>query len=120
MLSDHPLNLALRIALELAMWFAFGYWGWTQHEGVWRFVWGIGLPVVVAAVWGIFRAPDDHGKGLMDVPGPVRLLTEWALFGLAVVLYAAAGRPTAASILALLVLLHYLASYDRVLRMLRS
>jgi hypothetical protein len=118
--SQNPLNLALRFALEMAALFACGYWGWTQHEGVWRLLWGIGLPVVAAAIWGIFRTPDDHGKGLLAVPGPVRLLTEWAIFGLAVVLYAAAGRPAAASIMALLVILHYMASYDRVMRLLRD
>jgi hypothetical protein len=119
-LSQHPLNLALRFALEMAALFAYAYWGWTQHEGVWRILWGVGLPLVVAAVWGAFRAPDDHGKGLYEVPGSVRLLTEWAIFALAVVLYAAAGRPTAASILALLVILHYMTSYDRVMRLLRG
>lgn len=119
-MSQHPLNLALRFALEMAALFACAYWGWTQHEGMWRILWGVGLPLVVAAVWGALRAPDDQGKGLYEVPGPVRLLTEWAIFALAVVLYAAAGRFAAASILGLLVILHYMASYDRVLRLIRG
>lgn len=119
-MSQSPLNLALRFALELAAVFAYGYWGWTQHAGVWRILWGVGLPFIVATIWGAFRAPDDHGKGLFDVPGSVRLLTEWAIFALAVVLYAAAGRFAAASILALLVILHYMASYDRVLRLIKE
>jgi hypothetical protein len=119
-MSQHPLNLALRFTLELTILYAYGYWGWTQHAGVWRLVWGIGLPLVAAAIWGTFRAPYDHGKGLMEVPGPVRLLTEWAMFALAVALLAAAGRYATASIVGLLVVLHYLASYDRVTRLLRA
>lgn len=119
-MSRHPLNLALRFALELTALFAYAYWGWTQHAGVWRFVWGIGLPVIVAAVWGVFRVPEDDGKGLMAVPGPVRLLTEWAIFGMAVILYGAAGRHTAATLMALLVILHYVVSYDRVVWLLKN
>jgi hypothetical protein len=118
-MSQNPINLALRFGLELAAFFAYAYWGWTQHEGVWRLLWGIGLPVIVAAIWGIFRAPNDDGKGLMEVPGPVRLVTEMAIFTLAVILYGAAGRTTAATILALLLILHYLVSYDRVIRLLK-
>lgn len=113
-MSRHPLNLALRFALELAALFAYAYWGWTQHEGVWQIVWGIGLPAGAALIWGLFRPPGDEGKGVWEAPGPVRLLTEWALFALAVILYGAAGRYTAASMMALLVVLHYMASYDRV------
>ena len=119
-MSRHPLNLALRFALELAALYAYAYWGWTQHAGVWRLLWGVGLPLVAALLWGGFRVPGDHGKGLFAVPGPVRLLTEWALFALAVVLYAAAGRYTAASMMALLVILHYMASYDRVAWLLKN
>ena len=119
-MSQNPINMALRFGLELAAFFAYAYWGWTQHEGVWRLIWGVGLPVVVAAIWGIFRAPNDDGKGLMEVPGPVRLVTEAAILLLAVVLYGAAGRTTAAAILALLLLLHYLVSYDRVIRLLKG
>jgi hypothetical protein len=119
-MSNHPLNLALRFALELAMLFAFAYWGWTQHEGVWRILWGAGMPLVASAIWGVFRTRGDHGKGLLDVPGPVRLLTEWALFALAVALYGTAGRYAAASIMGLLVILHYMASYDRVAWLLKN
>ena len=119
-MSQNPLNLALRFALELAALFAYTNWGWTQHAGVMQVVWGIGLPLVVAAIWGVFRVPEDHGKGLLAVSGPVRLITELAVFGLAVVLYSAAGRYTAASAMALLVILHYLLSYDRVIWLLRN
>lgn len=119
-MSQHWLNLALRFALEIAAIFAYSYWGWTQHAGVMQFVWGIGLPLVVAFIWGAFRPADDPGKGLYDVPGSVRLLTEWTIFALAVVLFALAGRYAAASVLALLVILHYMASYDRVLKLIKT
>ena len=118
-MSQHPLNLALRFALEIAVLLACAIWGWTQHAGAMRLVWSVGLPIVVAAIWGVFRVPEDHGKGLLAVPGSVRLLTEWAIFALAVVLYSAAGRYTAASLMALLVILHYMLSYDRVIWLLK-
>ncbi len=119
-MSQNPLNLALRFALELAALFAYGYWGWTQHTGLMQVVWGLGLPIVAASIWGVFRVPEDHGKGLLAVTGPVRLVTELTVFSLAVALYAVAGRDTAASIMGLLVALHYMLSYDRVLWLLRN
>lgn len=118
-MSQHPLNLALRFALELAILAAVGIWGWTQHEGFWRTLLAIGLPLIAAALWGAFRVPEDHGKGLVRVPGFARLALEAALFIAAVAAFAASGWWTAASIFGVLAALHYLASYDRVIRLLR-
>lgn len=56
----------------------------------------------------------------MAVPGPVRLLLEAAFFGAATWALYAAGRPAWGLVFALLVLGHYLLSYDRVLRRLRN
>jgi hypothetical protein len=68
-MSQNPINLALRFVLELVALFAIGYWGWTQHTGVWQPLLGIGLPLLAAAAWGTFRVPDDPGKPLVTVPG---------------------------------------------------
>ena len=118
-MSANPINLLLRFLLELAALFAIGYWGWTRHEGIWVPVLGIGLPLIAAAIWGIFRVPGDPREAPVAVAGPVRLLIEAVFFISAVALLAAANQPAAATVLGVLLVLHYLASYDRVLRLLR-
>ncbi len=119
-MSQHPANVALRIMLEMAALMAYVFWGWMLHTGIMQVVWGIGLPLVVVLVWGVFRAPGDDGTGLIEVSGTARLLTEWVIFGLAAMLYAAADRYEATVIMALLVVLHYMLSYDRVMWLIKN
>jgi hypothetical protein len=119
-MSQHPLNLALRFALELAMLAALGVWGWTQHVGMWRVVLAVGLPLVAAALWGVFRVPGDPGNAPVRVSGPLRLALEAALFVAATAALVAAERWTAAAIFGLLTVLHYLASYDRLAWLMRQ
>lgn len=137
-MSVHPVNLALRFALELAALGAIGYWGWTGHGGIWRWALGLGLPVIAAVLWASFRVPGDQERmaqsfqdtgivseqaahnsreprrALVAVPGVVRLLLEAVFFGGAVLLLVLAGQSRSALILGALVVLHYLASYDRI------
>lgn len=117
-MGSHPLILGLRFLLEMVALAALGYWGWTQHEGFMRILWTIGLPVVAATLWAVFRVPGEGGDPIVAVPGVVRLLLEAALFVAAVLLLRAANQPQLATILAIVVVLHYLASYDYVLRLL--
>ncbi|HOA24466.1 MAG TPA: YrdB family protein [Aggregatilineales bacterium] len=119
-MSNAPANLALRFLLEIAALVAYGYWGWTQHEGAGRFLWAIGLPVVAAAAWGTFRVPGDPAEAPVAVPGIVRLLLETVFFAGAVMLLAAAGPRTLAIIFGVIVLAHYGLSYDRVIWLLRG
>lgn len=119
-LHMHPVNAVLRFFLELAALAALGYWGWTQHDGAARWLWALGLPVVAAAAWAVFRIPGDHGKPIIPVRGPVRLLLETVFFGGAVWLLALAGRPTWALVLGVLLLGHYLWAYRRVVWMLQQ
>ncbi len=113
-MSSHPLNLALRFLLELAALAAMAYWGWTTQEGAWRVVLAVGIPLVAAALWGTFRVPGDPAKAPVAVPGLARLLLEFAFFGAAAGLLIAANQPTTAQVLAVVVILHYIASYDRI------
>jgi hypothetical protein len=119
-MGNHPLNLALRFALELAGLWALGYWGWTAHAGALRWLLAIGAPLLAAALWGTFRVPGHPGRAPVPVPGPVRLLLEAAFFGSAVWALFAAERPAWAWVLAALVVAHYAASYDYVLKLLRA
>lgn len=77
-MANNPVNLALRFVLEMAALAALGYWGWTQHSGIARWAWTLGLVIGAAALWGTFRVPDDPGSAPVAVPGIVRLLLEAA------------------------------------------
>lgn len=118
-MSNNPLILTVRFLLELAALFALGYWGWTQHEGLGRIILAIGLPVLAAVLWGTFRVPGYPGKATVAVPGPVRLLLEFTIFAAAVVLLAATGQRDAAIAYGAITVVHYVASYDYILALLR-
>jgi hypothetical protein len=71
-------NLLVRFLLELGMYFAVGYWGFKTHSGwVLKVIFGIGLPVLMAVLWGLFLAP----KATHPLRGVSRLLLELALLG---------------------------------------
>ena len=102
-MGSHPVNLALRFLLEIAALVAIGYWGWTQHTGVLRFVLAIGGPVLAAVLWGTFAVPDDpsrSGKAPVAVPGIIRLALELAIFAFAAWALYDAGNSLPALILA--------------------
>lgn len=116
-MSSHPLNLTVRFLLELSALFILGLWGWQQREDGLRFALAIGIPLLLAVLWGVFAVPNDpsrSGKAPVPVPGWLRLLLELAFFGLAVWALAGLGYSIAAWLLGLLVFVHYLVSYDRI------
>jgi hypothetical protein len=121
-MGSHPLNLALRFFVEVAVLMIIGYWGFSQHTGIWRIGLGIGLPAVAAAVWATFAVPDDpsrSGRAPVPTTGMLRPLLELCLFGFAVWALYDAGSPTLALILADITIIHYALSYDRVLWLVR-
>ena len=83
-MENNPINLTVRFVLELLALFAMGVWGWTQHSGLTQWVMTLLLPLGAAALWGVFRVPNDPGKAVVAVPGWVRLLLEALFFGVAV------------------------------------
>ncbi|MBI3174476.1 MAG: YrdB family protein [Chloroflexi bacterium] len=84
------LNLAVRFLLELCLLAAVGYWGFkTQSSWLWKFVLGLGLPLLIAILWGTFLAPRA-GHRLQGFPYYALELTLFATGALALF---AADRP---------------------------
>ena len=122
-MGSHPLNLALRFLLEIATLVAIGYWGFDQQSGIWRFVIGIGGPVIAAALWGTFAVPGDpsrSGEAPVPIPGVQRLVLELSLFAFAAWALCDAGSTLLAAILAGITIVHYVLSYDRVTWLIRQ
>jgi hypothetical protein len=122
-MGSNPVNLVLRFLLEMAALIAMGFWGWKQGAGAIRYVLALGIPLIAAALWGIFGVPDDpsrSARAVVAVPGMVRLALELAYFGFAVWALHSAGATRAASIFGLVVVVHYILSYDRVVWLVRQ
>lgn len=118
-MASHPWNLILRFTLELMALAAFSAWGWMN------FGWSaaIGVPVIVAGLWGIFAVPGDpsrSGKAPVAIPGWLRLIVElgvfycaaWALFEIDQITFSIA--------LSVFTTLHYSLSFDRLGWLIRS
>ncbi len=119
----HPLNLAFRFLLEMSALGALGYWGWTQHAGLARWLWAIGTPLIAAVLWGTFAVPNDpslSGQTMIPTPGILRLLLELSFFGIAAIALVASQRAAAGWVLAAATLFHYAISYNRLLWLLKN
>ncbi|NMB54796.1 MAG: YrdB family protein [Leptolinea sp.] len=56
-------NLVLAFLLELGLLAIFGYRGATFHvTSMWKILLGIGLPILLAMVWGKFLAPASSTR----------------------------------------------------------
>jgi hypothetical protein len=114
-MSNHPLTLAVRFGLELAMLGIYGVWGWRAGQGLLAMILAIGLPLLAAVLWGAFVSP----RAALAAPGIVRLLVEACLFaGAAWMLWGMA--PFWATGFIGLVLVQMLAGGDRIVALLRS
>jgi len=123
LVSSHPINLLLRFLLELCVLAVAGYWGWTVSSGFTRFLLLLGVPLLLAVVWGAFAVPDDpsrSGRAPIPVPGVVRFVLELGNFAFAVWAFYAVGQPVPGLILAVLVIVHYILSYDRITWLVRQ
>ena len=116
-MGSHPINLVIRFLLEITALIVVGLWGWKQSESWPRFVMAIGIPILLAAIWGTFAVPDDpsrSGAAPVPVPGVVRLLIELGIFAFATWVLYDMGYIKASWILGLIVVIHYAVSYDRI------
>ena len=122
-MSKHPLNLFIRLLLEVAALVITGIWGYHQAEGVTAILMAIILPVLFAAIWGIFAVmgdPSRSGKTVVPTHGIVRLLIEFGLFGFAVWAWFDLGFYPLNWIFLALLVGHYSSSYDRIIWLVRG
>lgn len=87
------LNLAVRFLLELCLLTAVGYWGFkTQSSWFMKILLGVGLPVLIAVLWGMFIAP----KATHPLSGASYMTVELVLLALGSLTLFASGKPTLA------------------------
>lgn len=122
-MSHHPLNLAVRFLLELAALGCMGFWGWNQSHGIARYMLAVGVPLLAAVMWGVFRKPGDassSGEAPVKTPGTVRLMLELVFFGFATWTLWNLAYVILAVILGTLIFVHYALSYDRIQWLIRG
>jgi hypothetical protein len=94
MIVFQSLILLIAFLLELCMLGAVGYWGFKVGDGTaTQVLLGVGAPLVMAVVWGLFVAP----RATLEVPGPVRLGLQAVLFGAAAAALAHVASPALAA-----------------------
>ena len=96
------INLGVRFLLELCMLAAVGYWGFkTQSNWAMKIICGIGLPVLIAVIWGYLMAPNSTHR-LSGVPFTVM---DFILLGSGAVALYASDQVTLAWIYALVLIM---------------
>ena len=97
------INAGLAFLLELAMLAAFGYWGFQGEKSIWlKWGLGIGTPLVVAILWGLWFAPRAN-KRLNSLWGTLLSL---GLFCLAALALYQTNHPALAITLAVIAILN--------------
>ncbi len=114
-MSNNPLNLLVRFLLEISALVSMGIWGWNNGDGIFRFLFALGIPMIAAAIWGTFRVPNDPGKAPITVPGILRLAYEFIFFGFATWALFETNFVTIAWIFITIIIVHYLISFDRII-----
>lgn len=117
-MGSHPINLAIRFLLEMSALFSLGMWGWRTGNGWMRFALASLVPVVAAVLWGTFAVPNDpsrSGAAPIAVPGVLRLALELGIFAVAAWALHHCGFTRGSWVLGIIVALHYLFSFDRIL-----
>lgn len=116
-MGSHPINLAFRFLLEMSALFSVGIWGWKQSDEWLQYILAIGLPIILAAIWGTFAVPGDpsrSGKTLIATPGIFRLIIEIGIFALAAWSLYDIEFNKMSLVFGVSVLIHYIISHDRI------
>lgn len=122
-MGSHPINLTIRFLLEIIALISIGTWGWNKTDGFYRYILAIGLPVLIAVIWGIFAVPNDpsrSGQTVVVTSGIIRLGIEFSIFAIATLAIFNIGQQKISYAFALIVIIHYVVSYDRVLWLLEN
>ena len=122
-MSKHPVNLAIRFALEVTAIVFFSVWGLKLLDSWVSIILAILLPLIFALLWGVFAVPNDpsrSGKTVVVTPGPIRLVLELVLFGAAAWMLFDLDFQKPGWIFSALVLIHYVSSYDRIAWLLKQ
>lgn len=117
-MGSHPINLAIRFLLEMSGLVSFGMWGWKQSDGWLRYALAIGLPIILAAIWGTFAVPNDpsrSGTAPIVTPGVIRFAIELGFFALATWSLYDMGFNKVSLAFGIIVVFHYIISYDRMI-----
>lgn len=97
------LNLLVRFLLELCMLAAVGYWGFkTQSSWAMKILLGIGLPILIAVLWGMFLAP----RATHPLSGISFLALELILLGSGAVALFAGGKANLGWLYAIIVVVN--------------
>lgn len=116
-MTKNPLNLAVRFLLEVASIITMGVWGYNRSDSATGIIYAIILPLGFALLWGIFAVKDDpsrSGNTVLPTPGILRLFLELFLFAAATWMMRDLAYDPIWWIFGLIVLIHYIISYDRV------
>jgi hypothetical protein len=122
-LGTHPLNLGFRFLLELTALIIIGYWGYQSQPNFYKYILMIGLPVIIATIWGVFAVPNDpsrSGKTVVKIPGFVRLIIEFIVFGAGSFAFFLLQLNLYAITFSCFIILHYLLSMDRITWLLKQ
>ncbi len=122
-MGSHPINLALRFLLEITALISVGVWGWNKGDGFLKFVLGIGLPLLLGVIWGVFAVPDDpsrSGQTVIATSGIIRLAIELGIFTIACVAIYHQWQQKFSYAFAIIIIFHYLISYDRIIWLLNN
>lgn len=122
-MSRNPFNFALRFILEMIALVSVGIFGYHFFKGGLGVLAAILFPLAFAIIWGVFAVrgdPSRSGKTVVNTPGPVRLVLELLLFGLAVIALLLSGYKLPGLVFGIAIIIHYTLSLDRVKWMLHK
>ncbi len=117
-MSAHPINLAVRFLLEITVLVASSMWGWRLSDNWPKYMFMVLVPILLAVIWGTFNVPGDpsrSGNAPVVTPGIVRLVIELAFFAFGCYCWCFMSFTKTGLTFAIIVVIHYIVSYDRVI-----
>ena len=100
-------NMGLSFGVEVAMWFAFGYWGFSFDSTALSWLLGIGVPLMTVVLWAIWAAPKSKTR----LTQPRLVIFKMTLFVLAAVALLQTGKTNLAVTFLVLAILNQALEY---------